>query len=81
MIGASATKGLRGYGGEWPQAGPHRQRSGRSTLSYRKDVNDEKTPSKQERSDDRLRVRCKDRPRDNKPRGKGGGGKVFIPWC
>lgn len=26
-------------------------------------------------------VRCKERPKDNRPRKGGGGGKRFIPWC
>lgn len=33
------------------------------------------------RSDVGLRVRCKDRPRDNKPKGNGSGGRKFVPWC
>ena len=40
-----------------------------------------KTPVKKERSDQRLRVRCKERPKDNKPQGSGSGQKEFIPWC
>lgn len=28
-----------------------------------------------------LRLRCKDRPKNNKPRGAGGGQKEFVPWC
>jgi hypothetical protein len=39
------------------------------------------TPVKKERSDVRLRVRCKDRPKNNKPQGGGSGRKEFIPWC
>lgn len=33
------------------------------------------------RSDVGLRGRCKDRPRDNKRKGNGGGVKKFVPWC
>lgn len=33
------------------------------------------------RSDVGLRVRCKDRPRDNKRKGNGSGVKKFVPWC
>lgn len=25
--------------------------------------------------------RCKERPKDNKPKGSGGTGKRFVPWC
>lgn len=39
------------------------------------------TPVQKERSDIRPRVRCKDRPRSNKPVGGGSGRKEFIPWC
>lgn len=39
--------------------------------------------SPRERSDDKPRddMRCKSRPKDNRPRSGGGGGKRFIPWC
>jgi hypothetical protein len=33
------------------------------------------------RSDVGLRVRCKDRPRDNRSNGNGSGVKKFVPWC
>ena len=33
------------------------------------------------RSDVGLRVRCKDRPRDNKRKGNRSGLKKFVPWC
>jgi hypothetical protein len=39
------------------------------------------TPVKKERSDVRLRVRCKDRPKNNKPQSGGSGRNDFIPWC
>jgi hypothetical protein len=32
-------------------------------------------------SDKNLRLRCKDRPKDNKPSGASGGKKEFVPWC
>lgn len=28
-----------------------------------------------------LRVTCKPRPKDTKPKGGGGSGKEFVPWC
>ena len=28
-----------------------------------------------------LRLRCKDRPKNNKPKGAGGGQREFVPWC
>jgi hypothetical protein len=32
-------------------------------------------------SDKNLRLRCKDRPKNNKPNGAGGGQKEYVPWC
>jgi hypothetical protein len=40
-----------------------------------------KTPRQKEWSTEKLRVRCKDKPRNNKPKGAGSGRKDFIPWC
>ena len=33
-------------------------------------------------SDINLRLRCKDRPKDNKPKGAGvGQSREYVPWC
>lgn len=40
------------------------------------------TPAKlYDRSDTRLRKRCKDRPENNNKSGKGSYVKTFVPWC
>lgn len=37
------------------------------------------SPPKDVRDD--LRPHCKTRPKDNRSKGGGGGGKGFVPWC
>lgn len=40
-----------------------------------------KSPRQKDWSRDNVRLRCKERPKDNSPKGHGGGKKVFKPWC
>jgi len=53
------------------------QRSSNATQSGERQRKNTDEPSSRQKP---LRVRCVDKPRDNKRKGRGGGG-VYIPWC
>ena len=73
---------LGGLGG-LPRA-PHQKNNARLRAQTRTPPEQDQAKRKktpiQNWSDRNLRLRCKDKPKNNKPNGSGSG-KKFVPWC
>lgn len=69
-----ADKGKRGADAKRRRAKPSKS----ATMS---DKNFKGYDATKGKPDHLKELRCKERPKDNKPKGGGGSGKRFVPWC
>lgn len=59
-----------------------RQRVSRTGMVTKDTFTGKAVLPKEKRADDIKRPHCKPRPKDNRPKGGGGGGRPrFVPWC
>ena len=65
---------------------PHQKNNARLRAQFKPRTPPEQDLAKRKKtpienwSDRNLRLRCKDKPKNNKPKGSGSG-KKFVPWC